>query len=898
MTSVARRAPTRSTRGRRGPAADPVLASKMTAPTLAGWVVARPRVEERVAVGARGTLTSITGPPGAGKTVAIASWAATHRNPVAWVTLDDHDNRPAAFWSYVVAALRRAGVTIPEPAAASAGEDADRHAFLLRLACTLAAQDPPVVLILDDLHLVTNPGTLDGLAYLLRHAGSGFRLVVASRTDPLLPLHRYRLTGELTEIRAKELAFTAAEAERLMAQHGVTLQAEHLETLISRTEGWAAGLRLVALSLNGHPDPSQFVGDFASDGSAVVSYLVEEVLNSQSASARDLLLRTGILNRVNAEIACELADDDQTTGSFPELARANAFVQPLGGGWYRYHTLFADVLRLKLRYECPGVVPDLHRRAAGWYARNGFLHEAVWHAAEAADWQLAATMVVDELAVSQVIDQGDGSSLAARFLGMPADATWIRPEPLLVAAATALSGHRVGPGVTGLGAAERILDHLAADQEVPSRLAAAIVRLAFARRDGDLEVAADAAARAGELLEGVPCGLLARHPETRAQVLAGRGAIELWSGDFGAAAATLDAAVAIASASDSERERADSLGQLALAEALRGHLSRAAELAAGLGHAQAAGAARGPNPSADVAFAWVHLERGELAAVRLCLKQADAALQAGKEKLIGAVACLVAARHNLAEGRVGAAGEMICCARDGWSPPPWLDRWLTLVEARVCAARKDIQAALDAAKRAAGTEASADVTVALAQVWLAAGEPPTARRVLAHALPGPRVARDQVPLEAWLIDARISYDSGDLTRGRQSLRAALQLGEREQLRLPFIMESAWVRSVLRRDPDLARDHPYLYGPTQGTDSRVAAGPRVIAQPVPVVVEPLSEREQEVLRHASGMLSTAEIAMEMFISINTVKSHLKSVYRKLEATRRGEAVRRARQLELL
>ena len=898
MTSVARRAPTRSTKGPQGPAADPLLATKMTAPALAGWVVARPRVEERVAEGARGTLTSVTGPPGAGKTVAIASWAAAHRDPVAWVTLDDHDNQPAAFWSYVVAGLRRAGVVIPEPVTESAGEDADGHVFLLRLAATLAPQDPPVVLIIDDLHLVTDPRPLDGLAYLLRHAGSGFRLVVASRTDPLLPLHRYRLTGELTEIRTKELAFTVAEAERLMTQHGVTLQAECLKAVISRTEGWAAGLRLVALSLNGHPDPSRLVEDFAADGSAVVSYLVEEVLNSQPAPARDLLLRTGILNRVNADLACELAGDDQATGSFPELARANAFVQPLGHGWYRYHTLFADVLRLKLRYECPGVVPDVHRRAAGWYARNGFLHEAVWHAAKAGDWQLAATMVVDELAVSQVIDQGDGTSLAASFLGMPADAKWIRPEPLLVAAATALSGHRADPGVTQLCAAERILDHIAADHEVPARLATAIVRLAFARRDGELEAAADAAARAGELLEGVPYGLLARHPEMRAQVLAGRGAIELWSGDFGGAAATFDAAMAIASASDGERERADCLGRLALTEALRGHLSRAAELAAGLGNPQAAGAARRPNPAAHVAIAWVHLERGELAAVRFCLKQADAALQVGREKLIGAVACLVAARHNLAEGRVDAAGEMICCARDGWSPPLWLDQWLTLVEARVCAARKDIQAALDAAKRAAGTDASAEATVALAHVWLAAGEPPTARRLLAPVLPGPPQARQPVPLEAWLIDARISYGSGDLARGRQSLQAALQLGDREQLRLPFLMEWAWVRSVLRRDPDLARDHPYLYGPMQGTDSRVGGAPSTVAPSAPVVVEPLSEREQEVLRHASGMLSTAEIAMEMFISINTVKSHLKSVYRKLEATRRGEAVRRARQLQLL
>ena len=236
-------------------AADPVLASKITAPDVSRLAVQRPRISELLARGTRwNPLTVVTGPPGSGKTMALALWAATEPGPVAWVALDCYDNHPGAFWSYVVAALRRSGTVIPEALPAGPPEQGTDHMFLLRLVSFLAGQESPVILVLDDFHVLTEPEVLTGLDFVLRNVGSGLRVVVSSRTDPPLRLHRYRLTGELAEIRASDLAFSIAEARLLMAQYRGTMSADSLECLTRRTEGWAAGLRLAAISMDTHPD--------------------------------------------------------------------------------------------------------------------------------------------------------------------------------------------------------------------------------------------------------------------------------------------------------------------------------------------------------------------------------------------------------------------------------------------------------------------------------------------------------------------------------------------------------------------------------------------------------------------------------------------------------------------
>ena len=900
VTHVARQV---ATGAGRPAVADPILASKITVPDVPGFAVQRPRISKLLAGGTRwNPLTVVTGPPGTGKTMALTLWAAAENRPVAWVALDRYDNRPKSFWSYVVAALRRSGAVIPEALPSGTREQATDHAFMLWLVSALAGQDLPVILVLDDFHVLTEPEVLKGLDFVLRNVGPGLRVVVSSRADPPLRLYRYRLAGELAEIRASDLAFNIAEAGLLMAQHRGRISSDSLECLTRRTEGWAAGLRLAAISMDTHPDPDQFVKELITEDSALTGYLVEEVLNSQPPEVQEVLLSTSILDQVSSETASELVGNEQAAGFWPALARANTFVQPIGSGWYRYHPLFAEVLRLKLRLKYPDRMPDLHRRAARLCERNGSLTHAVRHAAKAGDWQLAARMVIDGLAITEIMEPQCGQSLAGEFLSMPHSEVWDQPHPYLVLAAASLARGERESCAAALTTAESILAGLPAEQEIPGRLAAAMLRLAVSRQTGDLPAVMAAGGRAEALASVIPGEMLARHPAIRANRLVVHGVAELWSGHLDEAVCVLDSGVAAASASGAEHEQAECLGYLALAEGLRGGLGRAAERAAQAGVSVTAGEPHPPvrrsNPAATVAMALVHLERNEMRETRSLLKQADAALGASPDKLIGTVAWLVAARAGLAEGRADVTAQFIAKARSGWRIPDWLERKLTQVEAQACLAAGHVQAALAIAKRL-DRDSSLEAAIVQARAWAAAGDTSNARRALSPALAAHQRAAEQVRLQVWLVDAQLSYNSGNRARGHRSLASALRLAEREQFRLPFVLERGWIKQALERDPELARSYQRLLAPVLRRDL-LPAPPNAPASdhPAMVAVEPLTEREREVLRHVSDMLNTAEVASEMYISINTVKTHLKSIFRKLAATHRGEAVRRAQQLELI
>jgi LuxR family transcriptional regulator, maltose regulon positive regulatory protein len=888
-------------------AGDPFLTIKITAPAVPDWVVTRKRIENQIAAGARGPLTVITGPPGAGKTVAMASWAATHSRayPTAWVTLDEYDNRPRIFWPYLVEAFRHAGVSVPRRLSAAARGGSADPGFILRLAAAIEAHGSPVSLVLDDFHLVSGRSQITGLARLLRNAQPSLHVVLASRGDPGFPLHRYRLAGELTEIRAGDLAFTVAEAGLLMAQHDVTLPEHALEYLTERAEGWAAALRLAAMSMKHSPDPEQSAKEIASGDGAVASYLVDEVLNTHPPRVRNLLLKTSILDRVNPELAREVVGDHQAASELPALAEANAFVEPLPQGWYRYHSMFAEVLRLKLRREVRGQVTELRHRAAGWLQQHGQIAEAVRQAAEAGDWQFAARIVVDELAVDQLIRPEILDPLAEVLRDLPRGEAWPQPQPWLVVAALSLLGPGADASATALEAAQRLLDTLPDHEEIPSRLAAAQVRIALARRTGDLQAAAAAVADAVTLLGKLSPDLLERHPRVHQQVTAWQGMVEFWSGNFPRAAAIYRA---LAACAGSGYEQAACLGRLALLEAVNGRLSSAAALAADADEEFKNDlAADHPHRAGTVARAYVHLERHELPDARRRLHEAEAALRACPDKPTAAIASLVAARGCLAEGRSHEAVEIVARARDGWSPPGWLERDLLLTESRAFTLAGDTGAALAAARRA-GPEGSPEGAAALARAWLAAGDAKAARVALAASDRVPEASPDHARVETRLVEAHIAACCGERARAVQSLERAFQLAEAEHLRLPFVFERGWLRPILDSDPGLARAHHRLLHsrPATGAHRSPDAGkppasqPRaaVTAQAAPVVVESLTEREREVLRHVSQLLLTTEIASEMYVSVNTVKSHLKSIFRKLGAASRNEAVRRARQLELI
>jgi len=469
-------------------------------------------------------------------------------------------------------------------------------------------------------------------------------------------------------------------------------------------------------------------------------------------------------------------------------------------------------------------------------------------------------MVVDGLAIGEIIEPAESPALADEFAGMPPGERWPGPQPYLVLAAAALSAGRPEPAAAALDAAEKLLDRLPADQEAAARLAASMICLAASRRSGDLTAAAGAIACAEALIGRISGGRPAQHVEIHAQLVSARGAVELWSGRLDEAVSILDSGVAGSAAPGGEQSRAACLGYLALAAALRGRLCHAARLA-DRATAACTNGGQHPNPAALVALAWVDLERCEQGQARRRLKQVDAALAVSPDKLIAAIACLVAAYTALAEGRSDVAVHHVARARSGWDVPVWLEQELSPAESRASAAAGQIREPL----------------------------------VLAAHVGAP----ERVRLQACLADARLSYHRGDCARGRRSLGRALRLAEPERLRLPFALERGWIGPVLRRDPDLAHAYRHvLPSALRGNQAPIPAGGTTGDVTTAPAVEPLTEREREVLRHVSGMLTTAEIASELYISTNTVKSHIKHICHKLAATHRGEAVRRARQLQLI
>ncbi|GAA3611353.1 LuxR family transcriptional regulator [Nonomuraea rosea] len=842
-------------------------------------MISRSRIVERLRKGTQGPLTVITGPPGAGKTMAVVSWATTAGaapGPVAWVSLQQGDEHPETFWPMVVAAFHQAGVKVP-------WNGPDQESALTDLARYVAECGHPVVLLLDNLHVSHGSEVSRELARLLGNARPWLRLVVTARRDPPLPLHRYHLARELTEVRVEHLAFSGREAEQLLAQHKVRLTPASLRALLRRTEGWAAGLRLAAITLEGHPDLDGFVTQFTGDDKSVVAYLIEEVLNAQPDDRRRLLLATCVPDRVNAELAGELAGAEAGR-SFAAMVDDNAFAIQLDHGWYRYHPMFAEALRLVLRHEAPGDLALLNRRAAAWFAREGSFLDAVRHAARARDWTYASRLIVDSLEVGQLLGLRPDRSLTTAMGAMPGlpahEAMEI--EPALVTAAVAGARGDEDACVTALESASRLIDRSPDAGALPARLAVGLIRLAGQpARDPDRSRTLD---EVEALLQRLPAKQLEEHPEVGALVLGARGRLRLEEGRLGEAANAYGAAVTAALKIDGKVLRRSYLAYLSLIEGLRGRPARAAELAM---RAEQLPERTAPPGAAVVhlASAWVALHQVEPVRLKHELSKAQAALTLFPDDFLTGL-------HVLTTAQAGLVAELpeqaLDAARGAVRAPAWLRRRLALTQAEAHA----LLGQTTAAKALAGEPDGLPATMVLAHAAQRAGEHAESARAVRGVLVEPGALPADVRLDAWLLDACLSYQSGDILRGRRSLDRALRLGEREQLLLPFARSKSWLQPLLRHDPQLAR--PYLR-----FLARLHIAPQIDAASAEgVVYGKLSERELDVLRYLSKVMTTEEIAVQMYVSVNTVKTHLKSIYRKLAVTRRGEAVRRAKQLSLM
>jgi LuxR family transcriptional regulator, maltose regulon positive regulatory protein len=882
-----------------------VLATKLVPPRTPFRLVSRPRLFDLLDAGAQQLLTLVSAQAGAGKTTLLASWSSSGQppGPVAWLSLDAGDNQPVRFWAGALAALCRSGAVPAGSALRSlVRRPGSEETFLPLLVSGLAELPTPVVLVLDDVQEITDPTVLGGLEFLLRHAPPPLRLVLATRRDPPLPLQRLLVGGRLAQVRSADLAFTVAEVADLLAEYEYQprLSEDDPALLRARTEGWAAGVRLAALSLQGQPDPHRFVSEFAGDDRSIADYLLGEVLDRQPEELRSFLLRTCIVDELNGDLADALTGGHNGEWMLARLERANAFVVALGSrrGAYRYHQLFAGLLRYELRREAPGRVAEQHRRAARWYGAHGLAVNAIQQALMAEDWRHAADLMAEH-GLSLIL-RGEAATLHDLVARLPADLAQADPELALLAAVDGVVAHDPETATAYLRVARQQEELLPEHRRGRFALRLASCRSALAWQLGDLDEAL-AAGRQALALRAL-AGPDGADEDARAVALSSLGAAELWAGELELAEVHLREGQAVALRAGLGLLQLTCMSQLAVLHAMQGALgqacrlgSSALELAARCGWSSSVQAAGG-----HLALAWVHYHRCDLAEAGRHLERAVAASLVGPERPTRlAVAILRAGLQHARGDLAGSLATVAAARRDltGWMPPARLWRWLVLTEAELRQAAGQPQPArallegLDASRPPWAGEA-----VVLARLQLAEGDPAGASKTLTSCLDGTAPGGfPLVPAEAWLLDALAGDALGDRHRAAASLERALTLAEHEGLRRSFLDAGAPARSLLARYRHrIPTGWSYLDELLQA--SAESARPAV-PQP-PTLIERLTERERTVLRYLPSLMTYEEIASDLYVSVNTVKSHVHGIFRKLGVTGRRQAVRSARELQLL
>jgi LuxR family maltose regulon positive regulatory protein len=842
--------------------------------TVPPGTVVRRRLLDLVSQGVQRPLTLVSAPAGFGKTVLLASWEVLSAAPgtVKHITMD---------------------IT---------GEQHDDF-----LECARETQQVPVdgevaVLVLDCGDVTITPEFGDSLHRLIRGSAGRLRVVLLTRTDPPLPLHRYRLEGALAEIRAADLTFTAEEATALMQRQKLDLTPAEVADLQDRTDGWPAGLMFAAMSLAGNTDTKRAIREFRGDSGNVAAYLMTEVLDAQPPELRDFLLRTCIVDELQPALAEALTGRSCDRRSLEFISHGNSFIQPDPGsdGCYRYQSLFRQFLRNQLAFEEPALVPVLHRAAAGWLAQNGERLAAIRHAISAQQWGDAARYLVDDLDIGRLLAGRQRQLLELLFADLPDDLDGA--EVAVVRAALALTGFDVALCASELGKARTYLEHDAPRRAQACELAIAVLQAVSASLGTDGDAGLDAVVAAEGAIRAALPGSITAHPELRMLVAGCKGRVLLQRGDFEAALVALADGIAVAEAAGGEEALAELLGMAALVEAVWGHLRQSAEIAAQVASLADSGGPDLSEPqSAIVAQAWVRADQGDLTTARDLVHRADEAAATYDTRVLAAALALVRARLLWAGGDVDLASAELRAARNsyGAGQTDWLGQSFAVDQAKLLVARRLPQEAISVIERSHGRKQVGSL-LALQRAAIEVGEG-------APALPPPLSAqqRGTVPLEAlvdgWLVQAAHSIKVGDPGRGRLCLERALRLAAPERLRRPFSEAPPAVRGLLRPSGDLMARHPWLRGPGSTRGWHHAAGGEQspdarhdgAARPIP-----LTSKEQEVLEYLAELLTTDEIAQTMFVSVNTVRSHVRSILRKLGASRRNEAVRRAWELGLL
>ncbi|HEY6593083.1 MAG TPA: LuxR C-terminal-related transcriptional regulator [Asanoa sp.] len=875
------------------------MAAKFLVPTLPPWTVIRQRLVDGVSRGVREQLTLVSAPAGCGKTVLAASWVAAGLTPgpVAWLSLDEADDQPGVFWSYVLTALARGGVPVSGVGMPALADTVDQS-VLIRLAAALSERSEPVVLVLDNAQVLTGRAVLGGLDFLLRHAGTQLRLVILTREDPALPLHRYRLAGSMTEVRLDQLAFTPVEGRAVLAAHHTDLPEAAATAVAERAQGWAAGLRLAALSLQHRSHAGRLGAPSTVGHGEIAAYFLAEFLNVQPPGIREFLLRTSVVDRIWPDLAATLTGRRDAATILARLAYADTFVTPSAGddGGYEYRPLIRELMRAQLREESPRKIGQLHRKAADWLAAAGRLTEATGHAVAVGDWEHAAWLVIEDLGIGRLLTGPEGARCAETFAGMPS--ATVGPEAAVVRSAVALARLDIEACAKHLLQARELVPDGPTDHTRALQLAIAVTEAVSAGVRGDVDGALSAIPAAESLLGEASAADIEVPATLRALIPFTKGSVLLAAGDLTDAGVALAEGLRASDGPGGEYLRAACLGQLALVEVHRGHLRKAAEFARRANTtADRCGLAMQDRPPAvDVALAWVHAEEYDLATARVHGDRAAASRGIRTDQVSAASLALTRARLQRARGDLTGAVAIVDraqAARTTAPVPPWLlDR--LAVSATVWRAASGTPDAAAASTAAADLPQSPQSTLALASIKLAGGDVAAAGATAAEVLRQARLSLD-AQVDGWLLAATCELAQGRTDLARKALDHSLRLASAEKLRRPVIEAPPPLRRFLRQDPELAERHAWLGPPVVGAPEKRPGAPTATVTPI---VELLTDKEMEVLRHLAALSSTEEIARTMFVSVNTVKTHVRGILRKLAASRRNEAIRRARELGLV
>jgi LuxR family maltose regulon positive regulatory protein len=870
----------------------------------APWLIGRDDLVAALDRASARKVTVISAPPGSGKTSLLRAWAGRPAQPgrlaVLQVQRDQQDAQQ--FWLALLDAVRH-GTGANSGAEPPAGTpDFNAPAMAGRLLSELADARGGVTLVIDDLHELTSPEALAQLTRLLTDLPPHVHAILTTRHDLRLGLHQLRLAGELAEIRAADLRFSERETRELLAASGIALSEAGAARLHQRTEGWAAGLWLAAISLAGHPDPERFVAEFSGSDRMVAEYLLAEMLDRQPPEVQDLLLRTCVLDRVNGELADLLTGRPGSDRILLDLADANAFVESLDPerAWFRYHHLLADFLRLELRRALAAEMPALHRQAAEWFIRQGQVVDAIRHTQAAGDWPDAARLLADH-SFSLTLD-GQAQTMQALVRAFPPGAD--HPELALVRAMGDLAQGRLDESAAHLAAAEAYVRTTSPDRRRRLGVAVASLKLSLARRRGHLGGVIQQARFLASPVTGPSGADIALGGDLRAVALMNLGTAEAWT--LGRPDAP-DAERHLREGADLAREigrpylEVGCLAQLGFASLVLRSFSttqRRCREAIALAERYGWGAEPVVAPALimlagtmvwtgefDEGERWLQRTRQALRTdtgpdITLLLHQTAGLLDAGR------------GRHHEALEELSAAEYLGAQLADSQALASRATRWLPATQARLgmTAQARAFVAALDDERARSG-----EIRNALAVICLEEGDPAAALVAVASVLDGTAPVLGHITvMEAHLLAGLAHRELGDQHTANQAAERALALAEADRLVLPFAMTgSAGLLEALPRHQTahgalLADILDVLHGSSRPVKEQSSSPP----------AEELSPGELRVLRYLPSNLSRPEIAGELSVSPNTVNAHIRSIYAKLQVGDRSSAVRRARELRLI